>query len=134
MSSAGAAASWLDEVAFDAAGLVPVIAQEAGSGRILMLAWADRAALEETRTSGCATYFSRSRGRRWRKGEESGNVQHVRELRLDCDADAVLYVVEPMAGPACHTGRASCFYRRLDAAGWTTIDPVLVDPGLLYRR
>ncbi len=134
MSGAATTPSWLDEVTFDAAGLVPVIAQEAGDGRVLMLAWADRAALEETQRTGLATYFSRSRGRRWRKGEESGNVQQVRELRLDCDADAVLYVVEPMQGPACHTGRASCFFRRLHNGAWTTVDPVLVDPGLLYRR
>ncbi len=140
MSAGGAAAAsgdagnWLDAVAFDAAGLVPVIAQDAASGRILMLAWADRAALDETRGSGLATYYSRSRARRWRKGEESGNVQRVRELRLDCDGDAVLYLVEPMQGPSCHTGRASCFYRRLEDGGWNAVDPVLVDPGLLYRR
>jgi phosphoribosyl-AMP cyclohydrolase len=126
-------AAWLDAIAYDAAGLVPVIAQQAGDNRILMVAWADRAALAETQSSGLATYYSRSRARRWRKGEESGNVQHVREMRLDCDGDVVLYLVEPMAGPACHTGRASCFYRRLEDGNWHTVDPVMVDPELLYR-
>jgi len=127
-------AAWLDEVAFDAAGLVPVIAQQAGDNRVLMVAWADRAALAQTQASGLATYYSRSRARIWRKGEESGNVQHVREMRLDCDGDVVLYLVEPMQGPACHTGRASCFFRRLEDGAWRTVEPVLVDPALLYRR
>jgi phosphoribosyl-AMP cyclohydrolase len=126
--------AWMAAVRFDAAGLVPVIAQQTGDNRVLMVAWADRAALAETAESGMATYFSRSRGGRWRKGEESGNVQHVTEMRLDCDGDAVLYVIEPMQGPACHTGRASCFFRKLEADGWRTVDPVLVDPALLYRR
>jgi len=130
----GAAAGWLEAIRFDAAGLVPVIAQDAQDGRILMLAWADRGALEQTRRSGYAHYYSRSRARSWRKGEESGNVQKLRELRLDCDADAVLYLIEPMAGPACHTGRASCFFRRLEGDDWCVTDPVLVDPSLLYRR
>ena len=129
-----AAASWLDEIAYDAAGLVPVIAQDAGDGRVLMLAWADRAALDETRQTGFATYYSRSRARRWRKGEESGNFQRLREMRIDCDADVVLYLIEPMDGPACHTGRASCFYRRLQDGAWQVVDPVLVDPSLMYRR
>jgi len=126
--------TWLDAIAFDAAGLVPVIAQQADDKRILMVAWADRAAVAETQASGLATYYSRSRARRWRKGEESGNVQQVRELRLDCDGDVVIYVVEPMQGPACHTGRASCFFRRLEDGAWRPVDPVLVDPALLYRR
>jgi phosphoribosyl-AMP cyclohydrolase len=136
--TAGAAApgdaAWLDAVAFDAAGLVPVIAQQAGDNRVLMLAWADRAALAETQASGMATYYSRSRARRWRKGEESGNTQQVREMRIDCDGDVVLYLIDPMAGPACHTGRASCFYRVLEGGSWKAVDPVLVDPALLYRR
>lgn len=127
-------ASWLDAVSFDANGLVPVIAQDAQDGRVLMLAWADRTALDQTQRTGQAHYYSRSRARHWRKGEESGNVQRLREMRLDCDADVVLYLIEPMAGPACHTGRASCFYRRLDDGVWRTTDPVLVDPALLYRR
>jgi len=129
-----AADAWLDAITFDASGLVPVIAQQADDQRILMMAWADRAALAETQASGLATYYSRSRARRWRKGEESGNVQRVRELRLDCDGDVVIYLVEPMQGPACHTGRASCFFRRLEDGAWRPVDPVLVDPALLYRR
>lgn len=124
--------AWLDAVRFDAAGLVPVIAQDAVSGRILMFAWADRAALAETRAGGHAVYYSRSRGRLWRKGEESGHRQIVREIRLDCDADAVLYVVEQVGGIACHTGRASCFYRRLDDGVWREVDPVLADPEMIY--
>jgi phosphoribosyl-AMP cyclohydrolase len=135
-SGPGAApdAAWLDRVAFDAAGLVPVIAQQAPEGRVLMLAWADRAALLETLRTGLATYYSRSRARPWRKGEESGNVQHVREIRLDCDGDAVLYVVDQEGGVACHTGRASCFFRRLREGRWEEVDPVLVDPARMYGK
>jgi phosphoribosyl-AMP cyclohydrolase len=133
-SSAAADTAWLDAVTFDAAGLVPVIVQQLDDNRVLMVAWADHAALAETHASGLATYYSRSRARRWRKGEESGNVQHVREIRIDCDGDAVLYLVAPMQGPACHTGRASCFFRKLEDGAWLTVDPVLVDPALLYRR
>jgi phosphoribosyl-AMP cyclohydrolase len=123
---------WLDAVAFDERGLVPVIAQDAVGQRVLMLAWADRAALEQTRRSGLATYFSRSRARLWRKGEESGNTQRVREIRIDCDGDAILYLVEQQGAAACHTGRAACFYRRLDAHGWSEVDPVVVEPAQLY--
>ncbi len=126
--------AWLDAVRFDAAGLVPVIAQDAASGRILMFAWADRAALAETRAGGHAVYYSRSRGRLWHKGEESGHRQIVREIRLDCDADAVLYVVEQVGGIACHTGRASCFYRRLENGTWKEVDPVLQEPDAIYAR
>lgn len=130
----GGGAPWLDEVAFNAEGLVPVVAQQAQGGRVLMLAWADRAALEQTLRSGLATYFSRSRARLWRKGEESGHVQRVREIRLDCDGDAVLYLVDQEGGAACHTGRESCFFRRLQQGAWQATDPVLVDPAQLYRR
>ena len=129
-----AADAWLEQVAFDAAGLVPVIAQQAPSGRVLMLAWADRAALDETRRTGRATYYSRSRGRIWRKGEESGHLQHVHEIRLDCDGDAVLYLVDQAGGAACHTGRESCFYRRLGDQAWIATDAVRVDPRLMYRK
>ncbi len=125
---------WLEQVAFDDAGLVPVIAQDAGGGRVLMLAWADRAALAETAASGWAVYYSRSRGRLWRKGEESGHRQRVEELRLDCDADVVLYQVRQEGGIACHTGRASCFYRRLRDGAWEEVDPVLEDPERIYRK
>jgi len=119
---------WVDEIRFGPAGLVPVVAQDAGDGRVLMVAWADRAALLETQASGYAVYFSRSRGRLWRKGEESGHRQKVREMRLDCDADVVLYLVEPEGRISCHTGRVSCFYRRLDNGTWATVDPVLEPP------
>jgi phosphoribosyl-AMP cyclohydrolase len=124
---------WLDEVRWDAAGLVPAIAQEAGSGRILMVAWMNREALRETAITGRAVYFSRSRGRLWRKGEESGHVQRVRELRLDCDADVILLTVEQEGGIACHTGRVSCFFHRLDDGRWTITDPVVRDPEDIYK-
>lgn len=125
---------WLNEVHFDTQGLVPVIAQDAASGRVLMVAWANAEALAETAATRQAVYFSRSRGRLWRKGEESGHRQAVRELRLDCDGDVVLYAVEQAGGIACHTGRESCFYRRLDEDRWTIVDPVLKDPELIYRK
>ncbi len=132
--SAPAPPPWLAQVRFDASGLVPVIAQQQGSGRVLMLAWADRRALEETIRTGAANYYSRSRARAWTKGEESGNTQKVIEVRLDCDGDAVLYVVEQAGGAACHTGRESCFFRRLEGGAWTVTDPVRADPKRLYRR
>ncbi len=125
---------WLEAVRFDERGLVTVIAQDAASGRVLMVAWADAAALAETAASGQAVYFSRSRGRLWRKGEESGHRQRVTEVRLDCDGDVVLYRVEQAGGIACHTGRESCFYRRLLDGQWEVVDPVLKDPELIYRR
>lgn len=125
---------WLDEIAFDERGLVPVIAQDATTQRVLMVAWADRAALAETAATGQAVYYSRSRGKLWRKGEESGHRQAVREIRLDCDGDVVLYAVEQAGAIACHTGRASCFFRRLEGKAWATVDPVLRDPELIYRK
>jgi phosphoribosyl-AMP cyclohydrolase len=128
-AAAAGAGGWVDQIRFGPGGLVPVVAQDAADGRVLMLAWADRAALLETEASGYAVYFSRSRGRLWRKGEESGHRQKVREIRLDCDEDVVLYVVEPAGGIACHTGRASCFYRRLERGAWVAVDPVLEPPG-----
>lgn len=135
MSAASASdPDWLDALRYDESGLVTVIAQDAASGRLLMVAWADRAALAETVASGQAVYFSRSRGRLWRKGEESGHRQRVREIRLDCDGDAVLYRVEQAGGIACHTGRESCFYRVLEDGRWHTVDPVLKDPELIYRK
>jgi phosphoribosyl-AMP cyclohydrolase len=126
--------NWLEDVCFDERGLVTVIAQDAASGRVLMVAWADAEALAETAASGQAVYFSRSRGRLWRKGEESGHRQRVTEIRIDCDGDAVLYRVEPAGGIACHTGRQSCFYRRLLDGRWRAVDPVLKDPELIYRK
>jgi len=125
--------AWLDEVRWDADGLVPAIAQEASSDRILMVAWMNREALAETAASGRAVYWSRSRGRLWRKGEESGHVQRVSELRLDCDGDVVLLKVDQQGGIACHTGRHSCFFRRYDDGRWVVVDPVLKDPESIYR-
>jgi len=125
--------SWLDEVRFDADGLVTVIAQDAETQRVLMVAWANREALSETAASGQAVYWSRSRARLWRKGEESGHRQRIAEIRLDCDGDVVLYAVEQAGGIACHTGRESCFYRRLEGSAWEVVDPVLKDPELIYR-
>ena len=126
--------SWLEEVKFDADGLVTVIAQDTASARVLMVAWANREALTETAVSGRAVYWSRSRKRLWRKGEESGHAQRVQEIRLDCDGDVVLYAVEQTGGIACHTGRESCFYRRLDGQQWQAVDPVLQDPELMYGK
>jgi len=124
--------AWLDRIAWDAQGLVPVIAQEQASGRVLMLAWMDREALARTVDSREAVYWSRSRGRLWRKGETSGYLQRVVEVRLDCDGDAVLLVVTQSGGIACHTGRESCFFARLEDAGWSVVDPVLKDPVVIY--
>ena len=125
---------WLDEVPWNEAGLIAAVAQDAASGRVLTVAWMNRAALRETVARGEAVYWSRSRQALWRKGEQSGHVQRLRELRLDCDADAVLLKVEQVGGIACHTGRESCFFRRLENGRWVTIDPVLKDPSLIYRK
>jgi phosphoribosyl-AMP cyclohydrolase len=125
---------WLDELSWNEQGLVPAIAQDAASGRVLTLAWMNREALAETAQSGRAVYWSRSRAKLWRKGEESGHVQKVLELRLDCDADAVLLKVEQVGGIACHTGRESCYFRKLDNGRWVTTDPVKKDPSLIYGK
>lgn len=124
--------AWLDRIAWDAQGLVPVIAQDEVSGRVLMLAWMDREALLRTVDSREAVYWSRARGRLWRKGETSGHLQRVVEVRLDCDGDAVLLLVTQSGGIACHTGRESCFFARLEDAGWSAVDPVLKDPAAIY--
>lgn len=135
---AGAAPSssrWLDCIRWDERGLVPAIAQDARSGRVLMVAWMNREALAETVRTGRAVYWSRSRQRLWRKGETSGNQQQVLELRTDCDRDVLLLAVQQAGGVACHTGRESCFFHRLNDAGqWQAVDPVRVDPGLLYAQ
>ena len=123
---------WLDEVAWDAQGLVPAIAQDAVTGEVLMFAWMNREALALTAESGHAVYWSRSRGRLWHKGEESGHTQKVLELRVDCDKDVVLLKIEQIGGIACHTGRRSCFFNRLDGAAWQDVEPVLKDPKLIY--
>lgn len=125
--------SWLDEVKWDDQGLVPAVAQEAETGRVLMLAWMNAESLALSVDEGRAVYWSRSRRRLWRKGEESGNVQRIREIRLDCDGDVVLLEVEQIGGVACHTGRHSCFYRTLRDGEWTAVDPVLTDPARMYR-
>ena len=126
--------NWLDEVPWDAQGLVPVITQEYTTGRVLTLAWMNRAALAETASSGEAVYWSRSRQKLWRKGEESGYVQRIVEVRLDCDSDAVLLRVEQAGGIACHTGRESCFFRKLENEIWVSTDPVLKEPTLIYGK
>ncbi|NBS65419.1 MAG: phosphoribosyl-AMP cyclohydrolase [Betaproteobacteria bacterium] len=133
VQAASAPGGWLDDVRWDAAGLVPAIAQDATSGRVLMVAWMNREALAETEATGRAVYWSRSRGRLWRKGEESGHSQRVHEIRLDCDGDVVLLAIEQTGGIACHTGRQSCFFSRLEAGRWVAVDPVLKDPELIYR-
>ena len=128
------AGNWLDALRFDERGLVTAIAQEVLTQRILMVAWMDREALEATARTGQAVYWSRSRHRLWRKGEESGNVQKVREIRTDCDGDVVLLKVEQVGGVACHTGRHSCFFNLLQDGRWVVTDPVLTDPADLYRK
>ncbi len=123
---------WLDEIKWDADGLVPVIAQDADSGRVLMFAWMNRESLRLSAEEGRAVYWSRSRGKLWRKGEESGHVQKIREMRLDCDADVILLSIEQVGGIACHTGRESCFYRRFENGRWTETDAVLKNPDEIY--
>ena len=128
---------WIDEIGWDQGGLVPVIAQEAASGDVLMFAWMNREALALTLARGQAVYWSRSRQRLWHKGEESGHFQQVHEIRIDCDADVVLRKVSqlgPASGIACHTGRHSCFYRRLEGGQWLAVDPVLEDPEQIYKK
>jgi phosphoribosyl-AMP cyclohydrolase len=124
--------NWIDEVPWDQEGLVSAIAQDAASGRILMVAWMNREALQQTVARKEAVYWSRSRKKLWHKGEESGHVQKVLEVRLDCDADAILLQVEQGGGIACHTGRESCFFRKLEDGRWVSTDPVLKDPKLIY--
>lgn len=131
--------TWLDDVKWDADGLVPAVAQEVGSNDVLMVAYMNRAALEKTAELGEAVYWSRSRSRLWHKGEQSGNVQKVQELRLDCDNDVVLLKVEQATRApgepaiACHTGRHSCFFQLLRDGVWQTVEPVLKDPERIYR-
>jgi len=126
--------AWMQELAWTADGLVAAIVQDDASGAVLMFAWMNREALQLTAATGEAHYWSRSRQRLWRKGEESGHVQVVRELRIDCDADAVLLRVEQKGGIACHTGRSRCFFRRLDNGEWLVTDPVLKEPAQIYKR
>jgi phosphoribosyl-AMP cyclohydrolase len=128
--------NWLDTLKWDAQGLIPAIAQEQGSGDVLMMAWMNREALQKTAESGRAVYFSRSRNQLWFKGEESGHVQTVHEIRLDCDSDVILLKVTQTGhtpGLACHTGRHSCFYSVYDNGVWKVVDPVLKDPQTIYK-
>jgi phosphoribosyl-AMP cyclohydrolase len=123
---------WLDAVAWNSDGMAPAIAQEQRSGEVLTLAWMNREALSRTAETGLAHYWSRSRGRLWQKGEQSGHIQQVREIRLDCDNDAILLVVEQQGGIACHTGRRRCFFQRLEDGAWRIVEPVLKDPKAIY--
>ena len=124
--------NFLDDVKWTAEGLVPAIAQDASTGKILMMAWMNRDALAQTAQSGFAVYWSRSRNALWHKGESSGHQQKVMEIRLDCDADVVVLQIQQIGGIACHTGRASCFYRILNNDQWQTVDPVIKDPKEIY--
>ncbi|OIP08463.1 MAG: phosphoribosyl-AMP cyclohydrolase [Betaproteobacteria bacterium CG2_30_59_46] len=125
---------WLNKVKWTDDGLVPVIAQDATSGTVLMLAWMNREALRLTAEGGAAVYWSRSRKKLWRKGEESGHVQTVKEIRLDCDEDVVLLKVEQVGGIACHTGRNHCFFQKLEKEQWVVVEPVLKDPAEIYKK
>lgn len=128
--------NWLDAIQWNEQGLAPVITQDSSTKQVLMLAWVNRAALEKTMQCKEAVYWSRSRNKLWHKGEESGHVQKIVDIRLDCDSDALLYLVE-QTGMACHTGRASCFYQQpQDTSGkieWIAVDPVLKDPSEIYK-
>jgi phosphoribosyl-AMP cyclohydrolase len=124
--------AWLDDVRWNDKGLVPAIAQDAGTHRVLTLAWMNREALQRTADTHEAHYWSRSRKKLWRKGERSGHVQRVREIRLDCDDDAILLIVEQVGGIACHTGRERCFHKRLTGNDWQIVEPVLEDPVTVY--
>ena len=126
--------SWLNEVKWDQQGLVPVITQDAVSGEVLMFAWMNREALERSAEGGEAIYWSRSRRKLWHKGEESGHTQIIREMRMDCDNDVVLLKIEQTGGIACHTGRRSCFFRKLDKNSWQEVEPVLKDPKTIYAK
>lgn len=126
--------AWLDEIKWTDDGLVPAIAQDAASGRVLMFAWMNRASLAQTLATGEAVYYSRSRQKLWHKGEESGHIQKVKTIRLDCDGDVILLDIEQLGGIACHTGRQSCFYKELKDGQWQAVDPVLKDPGAIYNR
>ena len=124
---------WVDEVCWDANGLAPVVVQDYATGRVLMHAWMNRESLRLTQEEGRGVFWSRSRGRLWRKGEESGHVQTLREMRLDCDNDTLLLRVEQVGGIACHTGRQSCFYRVLRDGRWETVDAVIKAPSTIYK-
>ena len=134
VATAATSAAWLDAITWDERGLVPAIAQEARTNKVLMVAWMNRAALVATIETGHAVYWSRSRGRLWHKGEESGHRQQLREVRIDCDADVVLLKVDQVGGIACHTGRHNCFFRKLQGDAWVEVDPVLKSATEIYRK
>lgn len=125
---------WLDDIKWDENGLVPAIAQDAETGKVLMMAWMNRESLQLTVEEGRAIYWSRSRQKLWRKGEESGHVQTIKDIRLDCDADVILLSVEQIGGIACHTGRERCFYRQYQDGQWVETEEVLKDPGSIYSE
>ncbi len=134
MSDLDPGKDWLEALRWDAQGLIPAIAQDAASGRVLMFAFMNRESLQATVDSGCAVYWSRSRQRLWRKGEESGHVQRVRAIRADCDGDVLLLSIEQQGGIACHTGRESCFFFQLQGNAWVAVDPVIKAPGDIYGQ
>jgi len=126
--------NWLDEIRFDEKGLIPAIAQDASSGKILMMAWMNRESLQLTAEKMQAVYWSRSRAKLWHKGEESGHIQKVLDIRFDCDEDVILLKVEQQGGIACHTGRESCFYRQLQGDQWVEVESVIKDPKQIYSK
>ena len=134
MSDLDVTQPWLDALRWGQDGLLPAIAQDAENGRVVMVAWMNRESLEETVRSGNAVYWSRSRQRLWRKGEESGYEQKVRSIRTDCDGDVILLAVKQVGGIACHTGRESCFFLELDGERWVPVDPILKDPRDIYAK
>lgn len=129
-----ASEQWLDEIKWTDDGLVPAIAQDAATGEILMFAWMSRESLKLTAELGHAVYWSRSRGKLWHKGEASGHVQTVKDIRVDCDKDVVLIRIEQQGGIACHTGRRSCFFHQLDEGRWQAVEPVIRDPAEIYDK
>lgn len=134
MSDMDVSKPWLDALKWDEQGMIPAIAQDAETGRVVMFAWMNRESLQETMASGNAVYWSRSRRRLWRKGEESGHFQRVRSMRTDCDGDVLLMAIEQVGGIACHTGRESCFFNQLEGSAWVAVDPVLKDPKEIYSK
>ena len=125
---------WLDDIKWTDDGLVPVIAQDAASRKVMMFAWMNRESLQLSITEGRAIYWSRSRKKLWRKGEESGHVQRIKDVRLDCDNDVILLAIEQVGGIACHTGRERCFYKQLQDGKWVEVEPVLKDPSAIYNK
>lgn len=134
MSDLDPSLPWLEALKWDADGMIPAIAQDAGSGRVVMFAFMNRDSLVESIRSGNAVYWSRSRRRLWRKGEESGHYQKIRSIRTDCDGDVLLLAIEQVGGIACHTGRESCFFNALEGERWVPADPVLKDPKEIYAK